>query len=247
MHVIIIEDEIPSQEKLVSFLKRYNPELEIIGKAEKLREADHLLESNKADLIFADIELLDGNIFEVLKGKKINTPIIFTTSYNDYLQQAFDVNGISYLLKPYSYNQFENSMDKFSRLFDQSIVESFIKEISTSTKKYKERLLVKLRNEMRILQVSDIRLIRMSNGIIYAHKADSKYIVEERTLAEILSQLNPLHFYRINRAEIINANYIEKIEAFGKERLAIKLQGFEEFFTSSSNRTPNLRKWLRGI
>lgn len=66
----------------------------------------------QVELLFMDIELSDGNSFEVFHYKKITTPIIFTTAYNDFAIQAFKVNSIDYLLKPYSLHELEKAIVK---------------------------------------------------------------------------------------------------------------------------------------
>jgi two-component SAPR family response regulator len=88
-----------------------------VAELETVLEAKSLLtQTHEIDLIFSDIELRDGNVFEVYKDLSINCPIIFATAYNEFLVKAFEANGIEYLLKPYSFERFSNAWDKFIRL-----------------------------------------------------------------------------------------------------------------------------------
>ena len=113
MNVLIIEDEPLNAEIIVEFLQRYDSTIHISGQLPSKEKAQIWLEENgQVDLVFSDIELLDGNVFSLLKNNVIPSPIIFTTAYNTFYQEAFDVNGIAYLLKPISYERFSQAMKK---------------------------------------------------------------------------------------------------------------------------------------
>ena len=116
MKVVIIEDEPPAREKLAKFIRRYDSRIEILAQLESvgatLRYFD---ERTIPDLVFADIELLDGNVFEAFENRKISCPVIFTTAYDQFLLQAFEGSGIAYLLKPFDFEKFVT--DSFPRDF----------------------------------------------------------------------------------------------------------------------------------
>ena len=98
MKVVIIEDEPPAREKLVKFILRYDTQIEILAQFESIRETSgYFVKNASPDLVFADIELLDGNIFSVFEVCSITCPIIFTTAYDEFLLPAFEQNGIAYL------------------------------------------------------------------------------------------------------------------------------------------------------
>ncbi|HLM61835.1 MAG TPA: response regulator, partial [Pyrinomonadaceae bacterium] len=117
MRVVIIEDEPPASEKLRDFVRHYEPGIQIAGTLESVKETFAWFHSNlPPDLIFSDIELLDGNIFDFFENTETTCPIIFTTAYNQFWLQAFERNGIAYLLKPLTFEKFAAAMKKFETL-----------------------------------------------------------------------------------------------------------------------------------
>ncbi len=116
MRVVVIEDEPLAAEKLCGFIRRYDDSIKIAATLESVAETHKWFRANKPpDLIFSDIELLDGNVFEFFEKEESNSPIIFTTAYDQFLLQAFERNGISYLLKPFTYQNFAVVMLKLEK------------------------------------------------------------------------------------------------------------------------------------
>ena len=117
MKVIIIEDEPPAVEKIRAFLDRYDDSIRVAAQLESVKEIQKWFRANKPpDLIFSDIELLDGNVFEFLETEDVHVPIIFTTAYDQFLLKAFEKNGIAYLLKPFTFENFVAAMLKLEKL-----------------------------------------------------------------------------------------------------------------------------------
>ena len=118
MKVLIIEDEKPAAEKLVMFLKKYDQKIEILDQISTVEKSINYLKDNQniIDLIFLDIQLTDGQSFDIFKKVKVEKPIIFTTAFNEYAIDAFKLNSIDYLLKPLSYDSLVNALDKIKSM-----------------------------------------------------------------------------------------------------------------------------------
>ncbi|MCU0324571.1 MAG: response regulator, partial [Spirosomaceae bacterium] len=114
--ILIVEDEIPARKKLKRFMDELDSRIEIIAEIDTVAAGIRFLKNNSVDLIFSDIELLDGNSFEIYNQVPVACPIIFTTAYNQFWMNAFEGNGIDYLLKPFSKDRFQKSWDKFMML-----------------------------------------------------------------------------------------------------------------------------------
>jgi DNA-binding LytR/AlgR family response regulator len=153
MKVLIIEDEAINIEIITDHILRYGDKIEIITSLQSKEEVEKWYKTNEqVDLVFSDIELLDGNVFSLLKTNIIKSPIIFTTAYNTFYQDAFDVNGIAYLLKPISYNKFCRAMEKFETLQNKVVDWEKISEtIHGLNNNYKERIIIKTKTEIKIL------------------------------------------------------------------------------------------------
>ena len=249
MKVVIIEDEPLARKKLAKLIKRYDAKIEIVGNLERIAETIEWFAKNlKPDLVFADIELLDGNIFEVFKSCKITSPIIFTTAYDQYLLQAFEASGIAYLLKPFDFEKFSNAMQKFEQLKDNFVLvnDEFWQEIQANLKqpKYKERFIVKQKGGIQLLETKSIAFLQIRNEILFAFDAKgNKYPLNE-SLSNLEKSLNPNLFFRLNRSEMVNLDFIENLKPDFHNRLIVYLRNSNTKLVSSTNRTPELRKWL---
>jgi len=210
-----------------------------------------LLEKNPdIQLIFSDIELLDGHSLSIFQDIKVQCPIIFCTAFDQYVLEAFKTNGIAYLLKPYDQPKFKEAILKYKTLFDteqQGAIDPAIlqdlKNIKES-KKYKQRFTVKKKGGIKLINTSDIAAFIANGDFSFAMDNKGEKHVVNYALGSIESKINPDHFFRINRSEIIHINCIEKIEPYFKNRLAIKMKGVAEVVHTSTAKTPDFRNWI---
>jgi two-component system, LytTR family, response regulator LytT len=249
MRVLIIEDESPAAEKLSEFVKRYDEKIKVAANLQSVKETlAWFRQSPQPELVFADIELLDGNIFQILENNLITCPIIFTTAYDQFLLQAFEKNGIAYLLKPFSFEKFAAAMQKFESLKQSfgSIQQDFWQEIQTNLRrpKYKERFVIKVKDGIQLLETKQITFIQMQNEIPFAFNASGEKFPLNESLTNLEKSLNPKIFFRLNRSEIVNLNFIKTLKPDFHDRLIVYLRDSKTKLVSSTNRTPLLRKWL---
>jgi len=249
MKVVIIEDEPPAREKLAKFIRRYDSRIEILAEIESVASTLRYFKGSTApDLIFADIELLDGNIFEVFESLKISCPVIFTTAYDQFLLQAFEQNGIAYLLKPFDFEKFVVAIRKFETLENNFLRMNteFLHEIRESLRqpKYKERFVIKTAAGIRLLETRQIAFVQMRNEIPFAFDAAGNKFPLGATLTELEKTLDPKAFFRLNRSEIVNLDFIENLKPDFHDRLVVCLRNLNVKLVSSASRTPSLRKWL---
>jgi len=249
MKVLIIEDELPAREKLAKYIERYDRRIKIAGALESVSQTIEWFAANETpELVFSDIELLDGNVFAVFERVEIDCPVIFTTAYDQFLMQAFEQSGIAYLLKPFSYEKFAAAMRKFEALRENfvSAQMNFWREIQSSLRqpKYKERFVVKTREGIKLLETRQIAFVQMQNEIPFAFDAAGKKFPLNDSLAVLEKILDPQRFFRLNRSEIVNLDYIENLKPDFHDRLEISLKNLKVKLVSSVNRTPELRKWL---
>ncbi|WP_299622297.1 LytTR family DNA-binding domain-containing protein [uncultured Tenacibaculum sp.] len=246
MKVLIIEDEAINIEIISDHILRYNDKIEIVASLQSKEEVEKWYATNKqVDLVFSDIELLDGNVFSLLNTNIIKSPIIFTTAYNTFYQDAFEVNGIAYLLKPISYNKFSKAMEKFKSLQTKEVNwEKIFKTIHGFTNNYKERIIIKTKSEIKILSTKNTGAILSNSGKCIAIDNNGKENEFRYKLSDLIKELNPKEFFQINRGEIININFIEKIEPYFGDRLAISIKNYKQHLITSASTTSNFRKWI---
>ena len=238
MRIVIIEDELLAASKLSGYIRKQWPDAQIIATLASIDEVVHFFgKAQTLDLLFSDIELNDGQVFTALEQIDLPCPVIFTTSYNDFWMDAFQHQGIEYLLKPFSFKRFSQAVANYHALFNHP---KNLPQIH-----FKQRFIIKQNGINEMLNVVDISCFRAANGTILAGDHQNQYhILSETNLSQIETQIDPKLFFRINRSDIININSLVKFETYNKETLALYLKGYSEIFITSKNRTANFRKWL---
>ncbi|WP_303312719.1 LytTR family DNA-binding domain-containing protein [Hymenobacter sp. BT730] len=250
MRLLLLEDEEPALDLLRRFALTYYPAATIVGEFQQVAEAAHFLSTHPApDLILTDIELLDGNVFRLFQQVAVSSPIIFVTAYDQYLVQAFEQNGIGYVLKPVQYAPFAAALQKYDRL-RQALQGAAWQQLAAalpSTPRYKQRLLSKSRQGLYLVDVAEVASIQLRHGVAHALDRTGRAYPLSETLAQLEACLDPHAFFRLNRGEIIALTAIERLEPYFNDALAVYLRGLPDApLVSSSHRTPALRKWLTG-
>jgi len=253
MTLLILEDEIPAYQKLLSHLKTFFDNDITNHWARSIAEGKTLLEANSYDLILSDIKLLDGISFDLFNAVEVSCPIIFCSAYDDYLFQAFNTNGIAYILKPYTNADFIKALEKYESLFKQGDYDSKLSNETLSALKsalqeeqsnYKKRFVIKRPNGIQLLNTSEISMIEASGDFCIAVDQEGKRHPISQTIGGIIQQLPPKKFFRINRSQIVHIDFIEQIESHFKNRLLITVKGCKEKAMTSTSTTSDFRKWL---
>lgn len=252
MKILILEDEIPAYQKLVSFVKDYFKEDIPHDWARSNTEGKTYLQENKYDFILSDIQLLDGLSFDLYNDVSIDVPIIFCSAHDEYLFQAFNTNGIAYILKPYTQTDFKKAMEKYQALFQKGnyniLNKTTITELKSALKEehtnYKKRFVIKKAKGIQLLNVSEISKIEASGDFCIATDSKGKRHTISINLGNIHQQLHPNKFFKINRSEIICIDAIQNIESHFKNRLLITVTGIKDKAMTSSSTTSDFRKWL---
>lgn len=252
MKILIIEDEESAVEQLKNMLPQLVERPQIVGVIDGIEEAvDYLSSRPSIDLIFLDIHLSDGLSFEIFKEVKVDIPVIFTTAYNQYAIQAFEVNSIDYLLKPVKKEKLEKALEKFRRVEtrrqltpDAGIVEKIAEMMRGGN--YRRNFLVSFKDRLIPVAADEIAWFEVKEGVMVAIKFDNKHLVmDERSLDELAQQLDPALFYRANRQFLVSRKAIREIEYYFNGRLVLKLHpASEEKVIISRARAGNFKEWM---
>lgn len=252
MRILILEDEIPAYKKLVSFVNDYFEDEIPHDWARSNTDGKIFLLKNEYDFILSDIQLLDGVSFDLYNEVSIDAPIIFCSAHDEYLFQAFNTNGIAYILKPYTQLDFKKAIEKYQSLFKQGDYNTLNQQTITELKSalqeehtnYKKRFVIKKAKGIQLLNVSEISKIEASGDFCIATDLNGKRHTISQNLGSIHRQLHPNKFFKINRSEIISIDAIENIERHFKNRLLITISGVKEKGMTSTSITSDFRKWL---
>lgn len=251
MKLLIVEDEAPAFRRLQKILDELPQYIEILEVIDSVEWAVRwLTENSSPDLILMDIQLSDGISFEIFEEITIDSPVIFTTAFDDYMLRAFKVNSIDYLLKPIKKDDLEKSLQKYSNLRNlygkQEIdLNSLIKNIKLDDRKYKTRFLLKQGGRMISFQVGDIACFTTKDGLAYLHGLDGKKHLIDYTLDELVQELDPDQFYRINRQCLVNISAINTVHKYFKGKLLVELcVETDEPETVSAEKATHFKAWL---
>jgi two-component system, LytTR family, response regulator LytT len=260
MHVFIVEDEPLAVKKLQRLLNEVAPELNIAGIAGSIRTAVEWLENNPApDLIFLDIELSDGQSFEIFQRVSVKSPVIFTTSYDEFALKAFKVNSVDYLLKPIQREDLAAAIEKYRNIKLEyakssypvtTSIESLLQSLFDTVeggggREYRTRFLVKHLQKLVSVDVSDIAYF-WSEGRVNFFKVRSgqKYIVDY-TLDEIEQMIPVKDWFRVSRQFIVSVPSVSEIHPYFNNRLKLFLTPKEpEEVLVSRERVSDFKVWL---
>lgn len=248
MRVLIVEDETSASENLTDILKDIDPDIEIMGYTESVQQTVRWLSAgNKPDLIFMDIHLSDGSSFAVFDKMSVETPIVFTTAYDEYAIDAFKVNSIDYLLKPVKQSDLERALDKFSRLGrnDTDRYIEMMKELASTRGSYKSRLLVPVKDKLLPVQVSDVSCFYTTNEATTIYLKNGQSYQCGWTLNQIMGSLDPNEFVRANKQFILSRSSIKNITIWFDSRLKIDIDvDVPERIYVSKNKAAEFKAWI---
>lgn len=252
MEIIIIEDEALTAEDLAAILMKLPDGISVSKILSSVKESVEYLQAHAApDLIFCDIQLGDGHSFEIFKRVNIQTPVIFCTAYNEYALEAFNNNGIAYVLKPFSKKTIKDALDKFNMLRGKTQTHDvdFEKILTTvqlqQTKNKPSSILVNWKDKILPIKIDDTALFCIeyrATKIITKNNQD--YIISHNL--DELEQMCGSNFYRANRQYLINKSAIEEIQQFTARKLFVKLSVKGDFdITIAKAKVPEFLSWLK--
>lgn len=228
MKYIIIEDEVHNAELLKRNVEKCEGTATLLTVLPSIQDSVEWLNSHPhPDVIFMDIRLEDGLSFEIYKQTQIESPVIFTTAYDEYALQAFKVFGAAYLLKPVEIDELEEALDKvkeFRSVMAPEDVNGILDMLQTQQKKYKIRFLLHYRETYKVIHVEEIDYIYLENKIVNFKLLDGSSIIVPYTLEELEEQLDPQFFFRVNRQFILHIDSIESIHKYFNEKIKIILK-----------------------
>jgi len=246
MKVLIIEDEYPASQKLIRLLKNIDPGIEVVDVLRSVEESVNWFIGNPSpELIFMDIQLEDGLSFEIFEKFRIDSPVIFTTAYDEYALKAFKVNSIDYLLKPIVHDDLKSAIAKYNNIFsiDYLKFESVIRQLQPPKK---ERFLLKIGEHYKSVPVSNIYCFFIMERCTFLFTDTGKSYPVDYSLDQLTELIDSKVFFRVNRNYIINYYAICDMISYSSSRLKIFLSNWpeKEEILVSRERVFDFKKWM---
>lgn len=249
MRVLIIEDEELAADTLHKMLLQLNPKIEVLAILGTVEAAVSWLSKNTADLLFMDIHLGDGESFQIFQQVRVESPVIFTTAYDQYTLKAFKNQGIDYLLKPFDEDDVAGALAKLKsirRFSDMNIPQIAFKP-EQPLSRVRNRFMVKLGKLIKTVQSDDVAYFMADDKYLFLITNDKQNYIIEETIGSLEPQLDNADFFRINRKFIIHIKAIREMYKLSRNRVRIVLEpapveGLE--VVVSEERAEAFKNWL---
>ena len=238
MRAIIIDDSRLARNELKRLLTDFDF-LQVIGEASNAIEAKEIIESEKPDVIFLDIQMPGKDGFELLEELEVIPQVIFTTAYDQYAIKAFEVNALDYLQKPIERDRLSAAINRVAEKQNDETAKGdsdFLKPV--------DQVFVKDGERCWFVLLSEVPYFEVDGNYTKIFFKDQRPMIP-RTLNYLESRLDPKFFFRANRRQIINLSWIEKIEPWFSGSIRIYLKGGKEI--DVSRRQTQRFKELTGI
>lgn len=250
MKILIVEDEILLAKELRKMLLSIEPSAEICGSTRSVEETVQWLKQNdQPDLVMMDIELADGQSFDIFKQVQLESAVIFTTAYDEFAIKAFKVNSIDYLLKPVKESELRVAIEKFKKTKQHQPISmlELLKKIEQLGNQpgYRSRFLIKQGQKMVSIDISEVAYFYSENKCTFmGTNQNQKYIID-LTLDELEKELAPQQFFRANRQYILSGKSIVSIHSWFNQKLKAEVKPpTEEHIIISRDRANAFKAWM---
>lgn len=223
MKVLIVDDEQLARSSLLTLLNLCCPEIILIREADSVKTALAAIEEYQPDLMFLDIDLGDGNGFDVLRQSTIkNLNVIFVTAHDEYGIKALKASAIDYLIKPINTTELIKGIlkakEKIATKSQNQYLESLLDNIGNSKTEI-SKIVVKTMSDIYLIQVEDIIYCESDKGYTTFYLVNQKKIVSSKSLGEYEDILPTSHFMRTHHSFLVNLNHVIRYEKRDKNVL----------------------------
>lgn len=217
MKVIIVEDSRLARAELKDLLSHY-PSIELVAEAADVASALEAIENHKPDLLLLDVHLPDGDGFDLLEQCNWTPRVIFTTAYDQHALRAFEVNALDYLLKPITQEALGRALDKAA--IPLATTESTQEK---SIKSREDQLFIRDGEHCHFVRLGEISLINVEGNYVRVFFRDTKALLC-RSLNYVEERLDPVIFFRANRQQMVNMDFVARIEPWIGDGLMLSLK-----------------------
>ncbi len=241
MTALIVEDEAMARERLARNISDAFPDIEVVGMTDSVRSTVDWLGSHPApDVIFMDVELADGECFEIFRLTKVSSQVIMTTAYDSYAIKAFETGSIDYLLKPYDMSALQRAVGRCRErlsLKQGTDVRKLLAALGSAVssgpalssgpsgrKSYRERMVVRIGEQIIPLEMSDVACFYSEGKSNYIMTFGGRKYVIDTTMDSLDGELDPSRFFRVSRGCIVSRKAVRSVTRHLGSRLRLSLE-----------------------
>jgi two-component system, LytTR family, response regulator len=226
LSVYLVDDELLALKRL-SRLLRQTKRVEIAGSTVSPREAVDFLSCTAVDAVFLDIQMPEMTGFELLQKLPREPAVVFTTAFDRFALDAFEVNSIDYLVKPIELERLEKTLAKLERLrgtpqsaSDSEHLRAIAREL---TRKFPERIASRTGERVVFVEVNKITHFFAKDRLTYASTPTKDYVID-LTISDLEEKLDPAAFVRIHRATLLNVHYLDEVSSWFGGGMVVRLK-----------------------
>nr|WP_321233193.1 LytTR family DNA-binding domain-containing protein [uncultured Psychroserpens sp.] len=207
---VIIDNEKKSRKTLSNFLYKYCKNVEILGEADGVSSGIELIEKEKPELVFLDIEMTDGTGFKLLESiDDIQFSVIFVTAYSAYAIKAFKISAIAYILKPINPKELIEAIEKYQKEIGLKGIHNKL-EVLLGNQSSVKKIAFPTSEGIELVKLNQIVHCEADDNYTSIFLANEKRIVVSKTIKEYDTMLSDFGFYRIHQSHLVNLDYIAK-------------------------------------
>ena len=227
LKVVIVDDEPLARGVVREYLARH-PGVEVVAECGNGFEAVKAVSELAPDLVFLDVQMPKLSGFEVVELLGRRVPVIFTTAYDEYALQAFEVHAVDYLLKPFSEERFAEALSRARARLAGPVSGGDLEALVTGARSRTgpiERVLIRDGAQVHVLPVHKIDYVEAQDDYV-CFKSEGRQYLKDQTMAALEEQLDPSRFVRIHRSYFLNIERIARVELYAKDsRVAVLRDG----------------------
>jgi two-component system LytT family response regulator len=229
IRVLVVDDEALARKRIVDLLQQ-DSDVQIVGEVSNGAEALQLMQQEPPDLVFLDVQMPEGDGFELLEALGLeNMPaVILVTAYDKYALKAFDIQAVDYLLKPFSENRFRQALQRAKEQISknqQNVPGVKVLLQGTNGKKYPSRLVIKSSGKVLFIRTSEIDYVEAAGNYLSIAVGKESHLIRD-TMQNFETRLDPEHFIRIHRSTVVNIDRVRELQPlFGGEYAVILRDG----------------------
>ena len=254
MRVVVIEDELPARARLIAGLRALDPTIEVVAELAAVAESVDWFKSKPApDLVFADVQLSDGLSLDIFTQVQPAAPIVFCTAYDEYMIDALALNGIAYLLKPFTTAELGATLDKYRRLEAHFSAAARAEQLAALGRTLGRphavrRLLARDGDGFVAVPLTEVAYFGVRDGLTELVHRDGRRLSFDRTLSELEAELVDAGLFRLNRQFLAHVDAVRGFRPYFKGRLLVELDppAGEDVVVSQPN-AARFRAWLEGL
>lgn len=226
MKILIVEDEQRTALDLQASLYELEPSVVFLPVLDTVEAAVRFFQNQPPpDLAFFDVQLADGSSFDIFKEVDVPCPVVFCTAFDEYALQAFQTNGIDYILKPFDQAAIRRALDKVRRLENyfqqQPPQDAWLDRVQKATSK--STFLISHRDRLLPIATDEVAFFHIEHEVTFLHTFDGRRFSVNYTLEELEQQLDKGQFYRANRQYLVNSRAVQEVQQYFARKLLLKL------------------------